>query len=212
MNRDFEFSQLLRAYRRGIISESTFEREMAELERGTGVDGGGFTANGKSYPSERAAVIDFVDNLRANEFCAGLAFPKWAAVCKTDCIRSGLAMIAERESYHARVFEQRLKELGAEKRAVEVEEVRKFHDYFGDANISDGDKLLRVTALFPNPKETVGFIGEFADQLKDDHQTKEMLKLFQQDELSSTTWLMESCAAINGLNKGAQTSAAAMRQ
>src|ERR1700694_4954023 len=106
MNRDFEFSQLLRAYRRGIISEPAFEREMAELERGASVNGGGFTANGKSYPSERAAGIDFVDNLRANEFCAGLAFPKWAAVCKTDCIRSGLAMIAERESYHARVFEQ----------------------------------------------------------------------------------------------------------
>jgi hypothetical protein len=211
MNRDFEFSQLLRAYRRGIISEPAFEREMAELERGAGVNGGGFTANGKSYPSERAAVIDFVDNLRANEFCAGLAFPKWAAVCKTDCIRSGLAMIAERESYHARVFEQRLKELGAEKRAVEAEEVSKFHNYFGDANISDGDKLLRLTALFPNPKETVSFIGEFADRLTDDQQTKEMLKLFQQDELSTTTWLMESCAAINGLNKGTQPAAAAMR-
>jgi len=28
-------------------------------------------------------------------------------------------MIAEREGYHARVFEQRLKELGAQARAVE---------------------------------------------------------------------------------------------
>ncbi|MGA2410741.1 MAG: hypothetical protein ABSG46_10185, partial [Candidatus Binataceae bacterium] len=70
MNRDFEFSQLLRAYRRGIISEAAFEREMAELER-DGSNGAGFSANGKSYPSERTAVIDFVDNLRANEFCAG---------------------------------------------------------------------------------------------------------------------------------------------
>ena len=68
MNRDFEFSQLLRAYRRGIITEATFESEMAELERGAGANGSGFSVNGKSYPSERAAVIEFVDNLRANEF------------------------------------------------------------------------------------------------------------------------------------------------
>ena len=32
MNRDFEFKQLLRAYRGGIISESVFEAEMAKLE------------------------------------------------------------------------------------------------------------------------------------------------------------------------------------
>ena len=120
-------------------------------------------------------------------------------------------MIAERESYHARVFEQRLKELGAEKRAVEAEEVSKFHDYFGDTNMSDGDKLVRLTALFPNPKETVSFIGEFAGKLKDDQQTKEMLKLFQQDELSTTTWLLESCAAINGVKSGTQPAAAEMR-
>jgi hypothetical protein len=33
----------------------------------------------------------------------------------------------------------------------------------------------------PDPKETVTFIGEFADELKDDQQTKEMLKLVQQE-------------------------------
>jgi rubrerythrin len=213
MNRDFEFSQLLRAYRRGIITEATFASEMAELERGAGGNGSGFSANGKTYPSERAAVIEFIDSLRANEFCAGLAFPKWAEVCKTDCIRSGLSMIAERESYHARVFEQRLKELGAEQRAVESEAVSKLHDYFGDNNVSDADKLLRLTARFPNPKEAVSFIAEFADKLKEDQQTKEMLKLFHQDELSTTTWLLESCAALNGLKGGTQpvADAAAMR-
>jgi len=207
MNRDFEFSQLLRAYRRGIISETAFEREMGELEREAGTNGGGFSANGKTYPSERAAVIDFIDGARANEFCAGLAFPKWMAVCKTDCIRSGLAMIAERESYHARVFEMRLKELGAEKRAVESEGAAKLHEYFGDPNMSDADKLLRLTSRLTSPKETVSFIGEFADKLKDDQQTKEMLKLFQQDELSSVAWLMESCAALNAIKSEAQPAA-----
>ena len=34
MNRDFEFRQLLRAYRSGVITEETFEQEMANLETG----------------------------------------------------------------------------------------------------------------------------------------------------------------------------------
>ena len=39
MNRDFEFRQLLRAYRAGIISEKTFEAEMAEIEHNGSANG-----------------------------------------------------------------------------------------------------------------------------------------------------------------------------
>jgi hypothetical protein len=41
MNRDFEFRQLLRAYRAGIIGEQAFEGEMAELERSNGASANG---------------------------------------------------------------------------------------------------------------------------------------------------------------------------
>ena len=196
MNRDFEFKQLLRGFRQGIISEAAFEQQMAELEHGSS-NGGGFKADGKTYPSEKEAIIAFVDDLRANEYCASLAFPKWVTTCKTDCIRSGLAMIAEREGYHARVFEQRFKELGAQGRAVESPRVRELHDYFGDANMTDVDKLLRVTRLVSDPKEAIRFISDFADSIRTDLQTKEMLKLFAEDELSSGTWLVNSCNALN---------------
>ena len=199
MNRDFEFRQLLRAYRTGIISEAAFEHEMSELERTTPINSHGFRANGKNYASERDAIIKFIDEIRADENCSGQAFAKWAGACKTDCIRSGLAMIAERESYHARVFERRLRELGADPRAIEGNTVRGFHDYFGDQTLADANKLLRLTALFPKPAEAVRFITDFAGAIKDDLQTKEMLKLFAQDELSSASWLMESCAALNGI-------------
>jgi hypothetical protein len=193
MNRDFEFRQLLRAYRKGIISEAAFEQEIGELERTAASNGAG----GRNQPSERDAIIKFIDGVRGNEACAGQAFSKWVAACKTDCIRSGLAMIAERESYHARIFESRLRELGAEPRAKEVAGVLELHEYFPDAALSDGQKLLRLTAGFPAPKETLRFITDFAETIKDDLQTKEALKLFYQDELSSTTWLLESCAALN---------------
>jgi Mn-containing catalase len=200
MNRDFEFQQLLRAYRAGIISEQTFEAEMASLEstvNGTVNSSGGFQAFGKTYSSEREAIVTFLDRARVAESNAGLAFNNWANACKTDCIRSGLRMIAEREGYHGRLFEQRLAELGAECKAVVTEESRKFGETVSDPNLADNEKLLRFNALVRDPEAATKPICEFAESLKEDLQTKEMLKLFYEDELSSTRWLRYACEVLN---------------
>lgn len=199
MNRDFEFRQLLRAYRAGIINENTFESEMAALERGTIANGaaGGFHAFGKSYKSEREAIVSLLDRLRAGESNGALTFVNWSKVCTTDCIRSGLRMIAERESYHARIFENRLRELGAECRAEVTEESRKLKECASDPNMADTAKLLQLNALLSNPEELLRPICEFAEQIKEDLETKEVLKLFVEDELSSAKWLKYACAALN---------------
>jgi hypothetical protein len=210
MNRDFEFKQLLRAYRSGVITEETFEQEMANLESGgtaevTNGAGGGFRAFGKTYSNEREAIIAFVDRARVAESNAGVAFNNWANVCKTDCIRSGLRMISERESYHGRAFERRLRDLGVECRATLSDESRKFAETVSDQSLSDNEKLLRFNALVPDPEAAVKPIREFADMLKDDLETKEMLKLFYEDELSSTKWLQYACAALNAPAQASQT-------
>ena len=119
MTHDFEFKQLLRALRKGIISESTFEAELAEIERSAARQNGsrqsGFEAFGRTYRSEQAAIVSFIDKARVGEKNGAEAFAAWAEVCKTDCIRLGLRMIAERESYHSRLFERRLAELEAKR-------------------------------------------------------------------------------------------------
>jgi hypothetical protein len=200
MNRDFEFKQLLRAYRGGIISEEAFEQEMAKIESSspaTNGDAGGFHAFGKTYKSERAAIVSFLDKVRAGEANGGEAFAAWASVCTTDCIKTGIRMIAEREAYHARIFEQRLMELGGEKRAETTEEGRKFKEYLGNPSVPDNEKLLRFTKSVGDPKEAIKPICDFAALIKEDIQTKEALRLFSEDELSSTTWVWDSCAALN---------------
>jgi hypothetical protein len=210
MNRDFEFRQLLRAYRSGVITEETFEQEMANLENGTtemtnGANGaGGFRAFGKTYANEREAIIAFVDRARVAESNAGVAFNNWANVCKTDCIRSGLRMISERESYHGRMFERRLRDLGVECRATLTDDSRKFAETVSDQGLSDNEKLLRFNKLVPDPEAAVKPICEFAEMIKDDLETKEMLKLFYEDELSSTKWLQHACAALNAPAQAAQ--------
>jgi hypothetical protein len=212
MNRDFEFKQLLRAYRSGIISEKMFESEMAELEKGAMAKSNGaegFRAFGKSYKSERDAIVSFIDKVRAAESSAGVAFANWEKVCTTDCIRSGLRMIAERESYHGRIFERRLGDLGAECRAEAGNESRKFAECVADPRMADNEKLMRFAGLISSPEEAIRPIREFADLIKDDLETKEALTLFADDELSSTKWLRYACEALNAPAPAANASAPA---
>ncbi len=211
MSRDFEFRQLLRAYRSGIITQAAFEEEMAQLERGStapAANGGpGFQAFGRTYKSERDAIVSFLDKVRAGEANGGEAFARWAAVCRTDCIRSGLRMVAERESYHARVFEQRVLELGGEKRASINEEGRKVGDYLANPDVSDVEKLQRFASRVGDPKDAVKPIQEFAALIKEDIETREALRLFCEDEFSTATWLHESCAALSGTQEAAAAEA-----
>ena len=199
MNRDFEFRQLLRAYRAGIISEKTFEAEMAEIEHNGSANGasGGFRAFGKTYKSEREAIVSFLDRGHAAEANGALTFGNWAKICTTACIRSGLRMIAEREAYHARIFENRLRELGGEARAEASAASVKIREFASDPKMTDNAKLLEFDAVLSNPEELIRPIFEFADQIKEDMETKEALKLFAEDELSSAKWLKYACAALN---------------
>ena len=200
MNRDFEFRQLLRAYRAGIIDEATFEAELGALERGTSNGNGarGFEALGKTYANEREAVAAMLDRVRSGEANGEKAFLAWAAQCNTECIRSGIRIIAEREAYHARIFERRMRDLGLECKAETSELGLEFTAKLGDASISDNQKLLYVTSFAPDIDAFFKPFSELAENIKEDLESKEMFKLYLQDEMSSAKWLEASCKALNG--------------
>jgi hypothetical protein len=203
MNRDFEFKQLLRAYRAGIINEATFEQELANLERGVGNGDGdrGFEALGKTYGSEREAIVALLDRFRAGEAGGQAAFSGWEKQVSTDCIRSGIRMITEREGYHSRIFERRLADLGAECKAGLTDFSRQVTEKLSDPNTSDNDKLLYITSLAPDPEAFWKPVSEVVERIKDDQESKELFKLYIQDELSSGKWLMYACEALNGPGK-----------
>jgi len=209
MNKEFEFTQLLRAYRAGIISESTFEAEMSHLGISSNGNGAGFKAFGRSYASEREAVVKFLEAVAPAETAGGEAIRAWLEVCKLDCIKGGLKMVAERESYHGRAFAQRLTELGGTVPQKASEESRKNIEYLRNAGISDLDKLTRGATRFPNPDETIRPLFEFAELLQEDQQTKEMVKLFAQDELSTLKWQNGLCATLTEMKKNGQLPATA---
>jgi hypothetical protein len=205
VSRDFEFRQLLRAYRSGIISESTFECEVTSLESASANNihnGDGFRAFGKTYRSERAAIVSFLDKVRAGEANGAEAFSAWAQACKTECIFTGIRMIAEREGYHSRIFGKRLAEVGGQPRAGQSEEGRKFTAMLASTEISDNQKLLRLTSTLGKPEDAIAPILEFAALIRDDLSTKEALRLFAEDELSTARWIWDSCAALNSTKEG----------
>jgi hypothetical protein len=210
MSRDFEFKQLLRAYRSGVINEQTFEQELAQLEQGSGNGGRGFEALGKTYSNEREAVVAMLDRFRAGEANGQQAFAGWEKVVNTDCIRSGVRMITEREGYHARIFERRLADLGAECKAGATEIGRKITEKLSDPRTSDKEKLLYITSLAPDPDAFWKPVYDFVDRIKDDLESQELFKLYIQDELSSGKWLMHACQALNGPAKAPSAGAEAL--
>jgi len=207
MASDFEFQQLLRAYRRGVISETVFEQEVEAMDNGSAatidrntVNAGGFKAFGKTYANEREAILEFLDKYGAAEAAAEVCLNKWADVAKTDCVRGGIQMIAEREGYHGRVFARRLRELGGQKKDDGRETLQAL-EYASDPNLSDAEKLLKATSRGPDPKALLQPIFDFGDAIKEDQLTKQLVQLYAKDELGSATWVYETCAMIN--RKGA---------
>jgi len=211
MKRDFEFRQLLRAYRSGIISDQTFESEMKNLEMGAanGTTDAGFRAFGTTYTSEREAVIKFLEAVAPAETAGGEAVSEWLKTCKLDCIKGGLKMVVERESYHGRAFAQRLMELGGTVPQSVSPLIRESIDYLCDTGLSDLAKLQKSVMRYPNPEETIRPLFEFADLIKEDQQTKEMVKLFAQDELSTLKWQHSLCTVLTEMQKNGQLDAAA---
>lgn len=211
MKRDFEFRQLLRAYRSGIISDQTFESEMKNLEMGAanGTTDAGFRAFGTTYTSEREAVIKFLEAVAPAETAGGEAVSEWLKTCKLDCIKGGLKMVVERESYHGRAFAQRLMELGGTVPQSVSPQLRESIEYLCDTGMSDLAKLQKTVMRYPNPEETIRPLFEFADLIKEDQQTKEMVKLFAQDELSTLKWQHSLCTVLTEMQKNGQLDAAA---
>lgn len=183
---------------RDVIGESALAAKMVRLaDTAPAANDRSFQAFGKTYESERTAIIDLLRRVHAGEANGSEAFAGWASVCTTDWIKTGLRMIAEREVYHARIFGQRLLELGSENDVATEEKGSKFKDYLGDPKIPDEEKLLRFIKSVGDPDESIKSICYFAGLIKEDIQTKEALLLFAEDELSSMAWFWKSFRALH---------------
>ncbi len=161
---------------------------------GTAQGTSGFQAFGRHYSTEREAIVGLIDLLRAEEGAAGEAIAGWVKVCKDPSLRGGLSMIAERESFHGRIFGQRMLDMGETWRATIAEERgAEYQSCLADPNVPDTVKLARLVGTIGDTEVIIAPVVDFAERITEDLQTREALRLYCEDEISSGRWLCEAC-------------------
>ncbi len=197
---DFETRQLLKAYRKGLISDELFEAQMRELQNGAGK----YLVNGKPHASERDMIVALLDEYRCAENFASEYLGCWNEVSGQDCVKGGLRVIQQREAYHAKLLEARLRELGGAPQCTVPSEMRsKEMGMYASKDKTDAEKLQYVADQIQDLPKALSFITDVIDQIQDDQQTKELLRSLVQDEMSSAKWLLEAHQLMGGTQAAA---------
>jgi hypothetical protein len=157
---------------------------------------GTFTAFGREFPSEREAVISLMDTIQVGEACAGVAFVHWIETCKIPELRGGLKIIAEREAFHGRVFQQRLRDLGVECKTEPDPFSLANQALVTDPGLSDLEKLTELVKRNGDGEGLLGPMLDLVDSLVEDGESREALKLYFADEISSGMWFRGICQKL----------------
>lgn len=194
---DFEARQLLKAYRKGLISDALFEEQMRELGNGNGRQG--YTYNGKTHATEREMIMHVLDEFRCGENFAAEYLAKWVDVSDQECVKGGLRVVQQREAYHAQILEARLRELGGVPQCSVPQERRdKEVPFYSSAETKDAQKLMSIASrIGQDPAVVFKPLTDAIAQIQDDQQSKELLRSLVDDEMSSVKWLMEACQMLN---------------
>jgi len=193
---DFEARQLLKAYRKGLISDELFEEQMQELRSGTTSQG--YSYSGKSYETEKELVLAVLDEFRCGEDFAAEYLNRWVEVSDQECVKGGLRVVQQREAYHAQILEERLRELGGSPQCtVPAERREKDMSFFASTDNNDIEKLQSIAAQLKDPVEILKPLTDAIDQIQDDQHSKELLGSLVDDEMSSVKWLMEACETLS---------------
>ena len=139
---------------------------------------------------EHEWIVRFLDDLRAAESAAAEVFGAWVAVCRLDGLRGGLRAIAERESGHAELLAERLREMGVACTAALDDTMRSGAlARFGAENIPDEEKLAQVLARYPDDQAATRPITGILEHLDHDLETREILRLVAEGEIATVAWL-----------------------
>lgn len=199
ISQDFEARQLLKAYRKGLISDALFESQMRELQNGAK-----YVFRSKAHASEREMIMHLLDEYRCAENFACEYLGGWSEVSDQDCVKGGLRVIQRREGYHAQLLEERLRELGGVPQCtVPTEQRTKEMAVYTSKEKKDTEKLQYIANQIPDLSKAVKFITDVIDQIHEDQETKELLRSLVQDEISSGQWLLEANQLLNGTKAAA---------
>lgn len=206
VDQDFERRQVLKAYRRGLISDQLFAEQMAEIA-GAGRNGEDPRADrgapwprrlrGRLFANEREMVLHFLDELRAAETFGAIALGLWAEVTRDPGLRGGLRAISEREAMHGRVLGERLRALGGIPVATLPAEMRDAaRARLGSPIVADAEKLRELIHHLPSIARATAPIREVLEQIEEDRETRALLESIVEDETATARWLLASAERL----------------
>lgn len=191
---DFEARQLLKAYRKGLISDALFEEQMKELSNGHR----SYSYNGQNHATEQEMIMHLLDEFRCAENFAAEYLCKWIEASDQECVKGGLRVVQQREAYHAQILEARLRELGGIPQCTVPQERRdKEVPFYSSTETKDAQKLLSIASRLNDPAAVLKPLTDAIGQIQADQQSKELLRSLIDDEMSSIKWLMEACQTLN---------------
>ena len=148
--------------------------------------------------ASRDEVIQLLDGFRAGEALGAASIGAWIDVSTTECVRGALRTIQQREAMHARLLEERLRELGAEPTCeIPAEEVERAMKGLGSTEKTDAQKLLEFAQKYPDADALLQPICDVVDRLDHDQETQWLLRSILQDERSTLALVHEACAMLN---------------
>src|SRR5215475_752209 len=163
---DLEARQLLKAYRKGLISDELFEEQMKEINHGQR----SYTYNGQSHATEHEMIMHLLDEFRCGENFASEYLNRWIEVSDQECVKGGLRAVQQRESYHAQILEARLRELGGIPQcSVPQERREKEMPFYSSTETKDAQKLLSIASrIGGDPAQVLKPLTDAIAQIQED--------------------------------------------
>jgi hypothetical protein len=176
----------------------SLREERAGVREETAGPSGGSAASDARGPVPGEQLLEFLDRFRAGEALGEAGLGAWLAVCTTDYLRGGLRTIQMREGFHARLLEERLKELGGAPRYETPEAVEsQYLKSVGSRQRSDREKLQDFVKLVGKDIDVaLRPIHDIADRLDHDPETQSLLRTIAQDERSTLEFLERACQLL----------------
>jgi hypothetical protein len=149
-------------------------------------------------PISKQQLLRFLDRFRGGEALGEAGLGAWIASCQTDCLRGGLRTIQLREGFHARLLEQRMKELGGTPEYEVPDAVQNAYlESVGSHERTDVDKLRDfVSQVGSDVDKALQPIYEVANRLDHDPETQSLLRTIAQDERSTLEFINEACELL----------------
>jgi bacterioferritin (cytochrome b1) len=156
------------------------------------------TCYGRSHASERAMLLDFLDEYRCAEDFAAEYIGQWIDISGREYVKGGLRTIHQRETFHARLLEARLRTLGGSPQcAVPAARREKEFSFYISPEKSDEEKLRKAVGWIKDPAKALKPLTDVIDQIEDDQQSKQMPRTIIDDELATIKWLQETRAVLS---------------